>query len=94
VKLTTDDEIPRNLFIKAIRKAARSIDEGYYDEVGPWLTYFEDNYGVIKYNHKKKQEILTIIERIQLLDDQNDPVEIRALGVSGTINKARKKYIP
>lgn len=94
VKLETEDHIPRNLFIKAIRKAARDIEEGYYDEVGPWLTYFENNYGVIKYNHKKKQEMLVLFERIRLLDDEKNPVEIRALGISGTINKARKKYIP
>ena len=94
VRLDSEDEIPRNLFIKAIRKAARSLGEKYYEDVGPWLTYFENNYGVIKYNHKKKEEMLRLVEKINLHDSDRTPVPIQTLGISGTINKARKKYIP
>jgi RNase P/RNase MRP subunit POP5 len=94
VRLDSEEDIPRNLLIRAIRNAARSLGEQYYEDVGPWLTYFENNYGVIKYNHKKKEEMLTLVERIALLDSNRKPVPIHTLGISGTINKARKKYIP
>ena len=94
VRIESKDEISRSVLIKAIRKAARTMGENYYEQVGPWLTYFEKNYGVIKYNHKKKDEMLVLVERIELLDDTRATVPVITLGISGTINKARKKYIP
>ena len=94
VKLKTNNEIPRNLFIKAIRKGAQSLGEGVYEDVTPWLTYFENNFGVIKYSHTKKDKMLELVREMKLEDKEGNPVEITSLGVSGTINKARKKYIP
>ncbi len=82
------------MLIKAIRNAARSCGEDYYERVGPWLTYFGDNYGVVKYNHRMKEEMLALAERIEINEAGRDPVKATALGISGTINKARKKYIP
>ena len=94
VRLETDGEIPRNVFIKAIRKGAQSLGEGVYEDVTPWLTYFENNYGVIKYSHKKKDRMLELVREMKLENREGKTVKITSLGVSGTINKARKKYIP
>jgi RNase P/RNase MRP subunit POP5 len=94
VRLDCEEEIPRNVLIKAIRKAAAGFGDNYYEEVGPWLTYFERNYGVIKYNHKKKEQMLALVERMSVVNKDSARVPIHTLGISGTINKARKKYIP
>ena len=94
VRLASEETIARPVLIKAIRKAAKSLGESYYEEVSPWLTFFENNYGVIKYEHRKKKEMLALVENLKVLDSSGKPVEVSSLGISGTINKARKKYIP
>jgi RNase P/RNase MRP subunit POP5 len=94
IRLDHSENVPRPVLIKAIMQASRSIGERCYEEVGPWLTYFENNYGVIRYNHIEKDQMLAIMDRLRILDNKNGAVVVRTLGVSGTINKARKKYIP
>ena len=42
------------------------FSDDYYEMVGPWLTYFENNYGVVKFNHKMKEEMLALIKRVDI----------------------------
>jgi len=94
IRLESREAITREELIRAIRKASRTFGEGYYEEVGPWLTYYEGNHGVIKYNHRKKAEMLALVKELRFPGKAEGLVVVRTLGISGTINKARKKYIP
>jgi RNase P/RNase MRP subunit POP5 len=94
IRLECETAIQRHILIKAIRNAARSFGEDYYEKVGPWLTYFENNYGVVKFNHKMKEEMLALLKRVDITITEESGVKATPLGISGTINKARKKYIP
>ena len=93
IKIGGEEQIPRNVLIKAIVKASNSMSSSCYKDVAPWLTFYENNAGIVKFNHKKKEDMLRIVERIMLTDSGHQPMKVTSLGISGTINKARKKYI-
>lgn len=93
LKIEGKEQVPRNILINALVKASNSISGNCYKEVAPWLTYFEDNIGVVKFNHKQKEVMIRIVEHIRLMDSCHQPMKVTSLGISGTINKARKKYI-
>jgi RNase P/RNase MRP subunit POP5 len=93
LRIDSEEQVPRNILINALVKASNSVSAGCYKEVAPWLTYFEANVGVVKYNHKHKETMMVIVERIKLTDRDNKAMNVTSLGISGTINKARKKYI-
>lgn len=94
IRAETESEIARAHFIKIIRTAAGKLGKDTYDNVTPWLTFYENNYGVVKYSHTKKEEMIKIVEKMSWQTRTGDKVTFKSLGVSGTINKARKKYIP
>ena len=93
LRIDSKEQVPRNILINALVKASNSVSGNCYKEVAPWLTYFEANVGVVKYNHKQKEAMMMIVERIKLTNSGHQPMKVTSLGISGTINKARKKYI-
>ena len=93
IRIESDEQVARNALINALVKASNSVSATCYKEVAPWLTYFENNTGIVKFDHRHKDIMIGIVERIRLQDRGRKPMKVTALGVSGTINKARKKYI-
>lgn len=73
----------RRGMIRAIRRAF-SRDE--YEDYEPWLTVFEGDKGIIRFDHMGKERVLELLDGIEVGGG-----EVRTTFTSGTIKRAKEK---
>ncbi len=75
---------PRGKLEEMVSVLGRKTDH-FYD---PWLVFYDEDLGegLIKCEHEQLREIKRMMESMEELD-------IQMLGVSGTIKKARQKFL-
>ncbi len=78
-----DGKTDRRGMIRAIREAF-SRDE--YEKFEPWLTVFEGDKGIIRFDHKGKERVIEVIDEIVVGGGV-----VRTTFTSGTIKKAKEK---
>ena len=61
--------------------------------VMPWVIKVTNNYGLIRCHHLDKNKTINLLQSIEWTGKKKFPVNIRTLGTTGTIKKARKKYL-
>jgi RNase P/RNase MRP subunit POP5 len=90
-RIHTPNEISRKEFIAAIR---RNVNEkNQWERVMPWLTVFENNQGILRCVHTAKDEAITILNSIEHVGRGREKVRVETLGTSGTIKKAKLRFL-
>lgn len=59
----------------------------------PWLTVFEHNKGILRCVHTYKDEAIGLLTSIKTMGGEKMPIKVETLGTSGTIKKAKRKYL-
>jgi RNase P/RNase MRP subunit POP5 len=59
----------------------------------PWIIKIINNYGIIRCHHLDKKRTIELLHSIKCTGNNKHPVKIRTLVTTGTIKKARKKYL-
>ncbi len=90
-KITAPRTISRKEFIVSIRQSIP--DKNSWERIEPWLTVFEDNEGILRCTHTSKDEAIELLTSIKTVGRERIPVKIETLGASGTIKKAKRKYL-
>ncbi|UCG69123.1 MAG: hypothetical protein JSV09_15280 [Thermoplasmata archaeon] len=90
-QITAPRIISRNEFISAIREKEK--DEGNQEDVRPWLTVFENNKGILRCAHTNKEKAMRLLVSIKSIGRDKVPVKVVTLGTSGTIKKAKRRYM-
>ncbi len=88
IRLSRPDAVDRKEMINLIRSSANGISKDLFEKVEPWLTVYDGSFGIVRFNHKYRDEIISIVEAIDIPD-----CHLETVGISGTIKKARKKYL-
>ncbi|UCH88437.1 MAG: hypothetical protein JSV49_09255 [Thermoplasmata archaeon] len=57
------------------------------------LKYFDGEYGILLCPHWLKASAIEIIGSVQNVGYRKKPIKIETIGTSGTLKKARKKYL-
>jgi RNase P/RNase MRP subunit POP5 len=83
--------ISRSEFIYAIRDREKSNE--YKEGIKPWLTVFDNNQGILRCAHTKKDEAVRLLSSIKSVGREKMPVKVITLGTSGTIKTARRRYL-
>jgi ribonuclease P/MRP protein subunit POP5 len=88
-------DAPRNItrkeFIGAIRLGAQ--DQKQWDEMKPWLTVFEDNCGILRCFYLSKDDAVKLLKSITHIGREKVPISVITLGTSGSIKKAKSKFL-
>jgi RNase P/RNase MRP subunit POP5 len=84
-------EISRKEFISAIRREVN--DKNQWERVMPWLTVFENNQGILRCIHTAKDEAVQILTSIEHIGRGKEKVRVETLGTSGTIKKAKLRFL-
>lgn len=86
-------EISRGPMIGAIRWSVKANTKSPITSY--WLTVFENDYGILRCPHIEKEDAIRVLTAIRWIwqDDRRVEVKITTLGTSGTIKRAREKYI-
>ena len=92
------DSLPDVLKVKELREFIAAIredlpDRNSWDRVEPWLTVFENNEGILRCAHGFKEEAMELLASIRTIGREKIPVTVETLGTSGTIKRAKKKYL-
>lgn len=83
--------VSRSEFIYAIRDREKSNE--YQEGIKPWLTVFDNNQGILRCAHTKKDEAMKLLCSIKAIGREKMPVKVITLGTSGTIKTAKKRYL-
>ncbi|CAB3287830.1 Ribonuclease P protein component 2 [Methanocaldococcus lauensis] len=91
-KIIYDEELKEGEVVNLIRKAV--LD--YYGAWGtskanPWLVYYEFPYGILRCQRDNVDYVKSSL--ILAREFKNKPINIICLGVSGTIRKAKIKFL-
>ncbi len=70
-----------------MRRQART----FHREVKPWLVLMEGNRGLLRCAHTHRDEAVRLLRSLENPEGLGRPV--RTLGTSGTIRKARERYL-
>lgn len=73
--------------IQALRRQARTFPR----EVKPWLVLMEGTRGLLRCAHTHREEAIRLLRSLETPEGLGRPV--RTLGTSGTIRKAKEKYL-
>jgi RNase P/RNase MRP subunit POP5 len=84
-------DISRKEFISAIRMKAPEQDK--WEKMEPWLTVFENNKGILRCTHKGCEEAISLLNSIESIGRERVKIKVRTLGTSGTIKKAKSRYL-
>lgn len=82
---------PRAIAKSEVIKLVRSELGKLTNDIKPWVVKYRKNKGLLRCTHTKKEaaiKLLTSIKKINQLE-----LKIRALGTSGTIKRATRKYL-
>ncbi len=77
----------RAAFLQALREASLGLPEASR----PWLVALEGGQGIVRCPHTAKEEAIRMLQGIRRVGGA--PVRVRTLGTSGTIRRARRKYM-
>ena len=91
-KIKSSHTVSRKELIAAIRKSMP--DKSSWERAKPWLTVFEENMGILRCAHNGKDEAVELLASIKTIGSRKIPVVVETLGTSGTIKRAKKKYLP
>lgn len=73
--------------IQALREASRPLPE----EARPWLVSLEEGVGVVRCRHTAKEDVIRLLRGVRRVGGRE--VRVRTLGTSGTLRRARAKYV-
>lgn len=90
-QITASRTISRNELIYEIRDKEKSNE--YQEGIKPWLTVFENNEGILRCAHTKKDEAMRLLASIKSIGREKVPVKVITLGTSGTIKRAKRRYL-
>ncbi|AEF96083.1 Rpp14/Pop5 family protein [Methanotorris igneus] len=87
-----EDELSESEIINIIRNATIN----YYGVWGtsksnPWLVYYDFPYGILRCRHTEVDYVRSAL--IFVKEYKNKPINIVVLGVSGTVRKAKIKFL-
>ena len=88
-KVNAPREITRGEFITAIKR--KVPQRTLWGEMTPWLTVFENNRGILRCAHTCLDEAIKLLSSITQVGGGR--VEVVTLGTSGTIKKAKQRYL-
>lgn len=83
--------LSRKEFISAIRQNISGKEA--WDKMQPWLTVFQDNEGILRCNRNEVDKAKELLISIKSVGREQIPVTVETLGTSGTIKKAKGKYL-
>ena len=89
--VTASRDITRKEFISAIRKNTKSNEQ--WGRIGPWLTVFEKNKGILRCIHTGSNEAILLLTSIENVGRSGEKIRVNTLGTSGTIKKAKLRYL-
>lgn len=84
----------KGLIIKMIRDRTGSLEHGEYEGIKPWVVYHCDNWAIVKCGHLGRERMIEILRSLDGTPLKEDTFNIEVVGVSGTIRRAFRKYIP
>jgi RNase P/RNase MRP subunit POP5 len=84
-------DITRKEFISAIRK--NIADKDQWGRIEPWLTVFENNMGILRCIHTGCNEAKMLLTSIEKVGREGEKIQVKTLGTSGTIKKAKLRYL-
>ena len=84
-------EITRKEFIGAIRQGVP--EKVQWEQMKPWLTVFEDNCGILRCFYLFKDEAIELLNSITHVGLERVAVSVTTLGTSGSIKKAKLKFL-
>lgn len=73
--------------IQALRRQAQAFPR----EVKPWLVFMEGSKGLLRCAHTHREEAVRLLRSLEAPEGLGRPV--RTLGTSGTIRKARERFL-
>ncbi len=94
VHVLSPRDLGKGLLIKLIRDRTRSLPEERFQEVKPWLVYFERGWAIIRTGHRGYNELLDILRALDGLVLREGPLQLRTVGISGTLRGAFLKHVP
>ncbi|MCU0799524.1 MAG: hypothetical protein MUC62_07620 [Candidatus Thermoplasmatota archaeon] len=94
VHIISPRDVGRGLLIKLIRDRTRSLSEERFQEVKPWLVYFERGWAIIRTGHRGSAELLDILAAIDGTKLREGTFQLRVVGISGTLRGAFLKHVP
>ncbi len=71
-------------------RALREVSHGLTERSRPWLVSYERGIGVVRCDHRDKEEVIRLVMTIRKVGMRE--VKVKTLGTSGTIRKALRKY--
>jgi len=72
--------------IEIIRALNASYQKQFDDENVPWLTVYTGKYGIVRCNHKQKEEVINLLNSLE-----GKKFKLKTLKTSGTIKKLKKE---
>jgi RNase P/RNase MRP subunit POP5 len=94
VHITFPQDMGKGLLIKLMRDRTRSLPEERFTEIKPWLVYFERGWAIVRTGHRGSDELLGILKGLDGTKLREGPLQLRVVGVSGTLRAAFYKHIP
>ncbi|HHH77794.1 MAG TPA: hypothetical protein ENL18_01090 [Thermoplasmatales archaeon] len=58
-----------------------------YDDDVPWLTVYEDGYGIVRCMHRRREDVVDMLNSL----DTKGKFSVRTVCTSGTIKKLKEK---
>ncbi len=86
-RVESDEALEISELIKALREASNSLPR----ESRPSLVSYEGGLGIVRCAHTDKEEVIGLLRAISTIGRQE--VCVTTLGTSGTIRRAREKYV-
>lgn len=77
--------------IQTIRSKCRELYDEHCKEMGLFLLRFNGIYGIVRTRHTEKENTIKLLTSIKKINNQE--VEIKTLGTSGTIKALIKKHM-
>ncbi|MDD3493204.1 MAG: Rpp14/Pop5 family protein [Candidatus Thermoplasmatota archaeon] len=86
ILFSVQGQASRTDIIHAINNRYRAL---YGDDQVPWLTVFEDDRGIVRCPHTKKEDVIQVLRGVA-----TEAFSLTPLTTSGTIKKLKKKIYP
>jgi len=83
ILFSVEGEATRADVIHAINNAYRKR----YDDDVPWLTVYENGYGIVRCMHRRKDDVVDTLNSL----GANKKFSVRTICTSGTIKKLKEK---
>jgi RNase P/RNase MRP subunit POP5 len=94
VHVLSPRDIGKGLLIKLIRDRTRSLPEERFNEIKPWLVYFERDWAIVRTGHRGTQELIGLLGSLNGSKLREGALQVRVVGVSGTLRSAFLKFVP